>query len=313
MKRFSSAILIIFIISAVITNAQSQSTYDFLRLDMSPRAAALAGSFVANNDDPNVIFYNPAGISQLEGSPISFSFLKHIVDINSASLTYSKELEGIGRFGAGVQYINYGDFTEADQFGNRLGEFGASEMALMIGYSNKLDENFYYGANVKFINSSIADASSTGLAVDLGLQYHFPESGWYFGFSALNLGSQLSSYFDKDEDLPTDIQFGVRKELARVPIKFYFAFKKLNEKDDDFADRFSHFTFGGEIRLSKAVNIRLGFDNEKRKDLKIGSSSGIAGISLGLGFLISDYKFDYAFSSLGNIGSLHRIGISTDL
>ncbi|MGD8782770.1 MAG: type IX secretion system protein PorQ [Ignavibacteria bacterium] len=313
MKKFSSAVILFFIISSISTNAQSQSTYDFLRLDTSPRAAALAGSFVANSDDPNVIFYNPAGISKLEGSPISFSFLKHIVDINSASLSYSKEIEYLGRFGAGVQYINYGDFTEADEYGNKLGEFSASEMAFLLGYSNKLDENFFYGANVKFIYSSIADASSTGIAVDLGLQYHFPESGWYFGFSALNLGTQLTSYFDVDEDLPTDVQFGLRKELARVPLKFYFAFKKLNEKEDDFGDRFKHFTFGGELRLSKAVNVRLGFDNQKRKDLKIGTSAGIAGISLGLGILISDYKFDYAFSSLGNIGSLHRIGISTDL
>jgi len=37
-----------------------QETFKFLMLDQSPRASALAGSFVSNNDDPNVIFYNPA-------------------------------------------------------------------------------------------------------------------------------------------------------------------------------------------------------------------------------------------------------------
>jgi hypothetical protein len=30
-----------------------------------------------------------------------------------------------------------------------------------------------------------------------------------------------------------------------------------------------------------------------------------------LGINISDYTFDYGFSSLGLIGALHRIGIST--
>ena len=40
----------------------SQNTYDFLRLDGSARAGALGGSFVSNNDDADVIFYNPAGI-----------------------------------------------------------------------------------------------------------------------------------------------------------------------------------------------------------------------------------------------------------
>ena len=45
----------------------SQNTYDFLRLDGSARAGALGGSFVSNNDDADVIFYNPAGIELLAG------------------------------------------------------------------------------------------------------------------------------------------------------------------------------------------------------------------------------------------------------
>ena len=61
----------------------SQNIYDFLRLDGSARAGALGGSFVSNNDDADVIFYNPAGIELLEGNPASFSFVKHLLDINN--------------------------------------------------------------------------------------------------------------------------------------------------------------------------------------------------------------------------------------
>ena len=115
--------------------AYSQNTYDFLRLDGSARAGALGGSFVSNNDDADVIFYNPAGIELLEGNPASFSFVKHLMDINLASLSYSTEFEDVGRFGAAIKYINYGSFEEADEFGNRTGEFGANEMAFVIGLS----------------------------------------------------------------------------------------------------------------------------------------------------------------------------------
>ena len=66
---------------------------------MSARAAALGGTFVSNHDDPNIIFYNPAGINLLSDNPVSFSFVKHLLDINLASLSYSTEFEGIGRFG----------------------------------------------------------------------------------------------------------------------------------------------------------------------------------------------------------------------
>lgn len=308
---FKSCFYILIIIFTVTINAQS--TYEFLKLDASPRAAALAGSFVANNDDPNVIFYNPAGLYSLENKPASFSFVSHLLDINSASVSYSQEVADLGRFAAGVQYINYGNFTEADQFGNKTGEFGAGDFAFLIGYANQIDENFNYGANVKFIYSSLASQSSAGLAVDLGLQYLFPEDGWTIGFSALNLGSQLSSYFDKNENLPVDVRIGFSKKLAYIPFKFYGSFNKLNEKYDKISDRFSQFTFGGEFRFSKAVQFRFGYDNQKRKDLKLDASAGLAGFNIGVGILISDYKVDYAFSSLGLIGGIHRIGISTDL
>ena len=123
----------------MLTSAISaQSTFKFLRLDTSPRAAALAGSFVANGDDPNVIFYNPAGINLLSGMPVSFSFLKHLMDINSASVSFSKEFEGIGRFAAGVQYINYGTFIRADANGMKLGNFGVGDFALTLGTETSL-------------------------------------------------------------------------------------------------------------------------------------------------------------------------------
>ncbi len=307
MKRFLG-ILILFSTFSLLF---AQNTFDFLRLDMSPRAAALAGSYVANSDDPNVMFYNPAGINFLDKQPASFSFLKHLVDINSASLTYSQNFEGVGRFGAAIQYINYGSFTEADASGNELGEFGAGEFAFIIGYGNELDENFYYGANVKFIYSGIADYSSTGVALDLGLHYAIPDADWNFGLSILNFGTQLSSYFDKKEDLPLDVRVGLTKRLAHTPFKFYFSLNRLNENYDNFGDRFKKLTAGVEIIFNSPLRIRLGYDNEKRKEYKVGSTSGLAGFNIGLGFNVSDYTIDYSFSSMGSIGAMHRFGIST--
>ena len=163
------------------------------------------------------------------------------------------------------------------------------------------------------IYSSIADRSSMGLAIDLGLHYAIPESRWHFGFSVLNLGTQISSYESTKENLPLDVRIGLSKELEHLPFRFYASLNKLNEDQEKFTDRFKQFTFGGEFRLSEAVRLRLGYDNEKRRELKIGTSSGLAGINAGLGIKISDYFFDYAFSSMGKIGALHRIGISTSL
>ncbi len=147
-----------------------QSTFQFLKLDVSARTAALGGSFVSNNDDPDVIFYNPAGLGLLKENPASFSFMKFLLDINMASLSYSTDIKNVGRVGAGVKYINYGSFQQTDESGNITSNCNYQEVAFVAGYSNLLDKNFYYGANAKFIFSHIADRSSSAIALDLGLQ-----------------------------------------------------------------------------------------------------------------------------------------------
>ena len=188
-----------------------------------------------------------------------------------------------------------------------------SLIVILILPFSRLDSNFSYGISTKFIYSGIQERSSTALAFDLGLLYEFPADGWSFGLSALNLGNQLTTYYDSKEDLPVDIRLGFAKQFEKVPLKLFFSFNRLNDNANDFAARFKNYTFGGEIKLSKALRARLGYNNQIRKDLKIGTTSGLAGVNLGFGITISTYLIDYSFSSLGPVGSLHRFGISTNL
>jgi len=289
----------------------SQTTYDFLRVDMSARAGALGGSFVSNNDDVDVLFYNPAGIAPLQNSPVSLSFVKHLLDINLFSLAYSTEFENIGRFGTALKYINYGTFDAADEFGNRTGEFNAGEFAFLICYAGEFEENFYYGVNAKVIYSSIAENSSSALATDIGLQYAIPSQQINIAAGVTNLGKQVSSYMNTEEDLPVDVSIGISKRLENLPVRLSLDFHRLNDEREEFYQHFKGFTIGAEFYLSKVLNLRLGYDNERRSELKVGSTSGIAGFNAGLGVLISEYQFNYGYSSLGLVGAMHRIGIST--
>ncbi len=312
MRYLLSSLFIFFILTASFTFGQT-TTYDFLRIDMSARAAALGGSFVTNNDDVDVLFFNPAGLGFLEKDPVSFSFVKHLLDINLFSLTYSTEFENIGRFGAGVQYINYGSFDEADVNGNITGKFNAGELAFLLSYTNKFMNDFYYGANAKFIYSSIADQSSSAIGLDLGVNYEFPEIMLNLGASILNIGKQLSSYTDLKEDLPLDVLIGVSKRLERLPVRLSLDFHNLNQERDELYQHFKGFSIGAEFYLSEVFTLRFGYDNERREDFKLGSSAGIAGFNGGLGVNISEYKFSYAYSSLGTVGALQSLTLSTSL
>ncbi|HSW53561.1 MAG TPA: type IX secretion system protein PorQ [Ignavibacteriaceae bacterium] len=311
MRTVLSSLFIVFILTASFTFGQY--TYDFLNVDMSARAASLGGSFVTNNDDVDVLFYNPAGMSFLEKDPVSFSFVKHLMDINLFSLAYSTEFENVGRFGSAIKYINYGSFDKADEFGNRTGEFNAGELAFILGYTNEFSENFYYGANAKVIYSSIADESSSAIALDLGINYEIPNQKLNLAATVLNLGTQLSSYIDTKEDLPLDVAIGISKRLENLPVRLSLDFHQLNKERDELYQHLKGFSLGAEFYLSEVFTLRFGYDNEKRSDLKVGSSSGIAGFNGGLGVKISEYVFNYGYSSLGTIGAMHRIGLATSI
>lgn len=289
--------------------AAENSTYRFLRNDVGARAAALGGSFISMADDPVAIFYNPSAIGTLTSPQVSFGFFKHLLDINSGYAAYGQEILGLGHVGAGITYFNYGDFTRRDEIGTDLGLFSANELALSVGYAGILDHGVRYGAGVKFIYSGIAEATSTAMAIDLGALYSFQEPQLTVGVSLLNLGSQLDPYFTTRESLPVDLRIGATIQPEHLPVLLNLNFSKLNESQRDFVGRFRSFSVGGEFLVSEFVRLRAGYNNERRRDLKIGTSMGLAGFSFGAGILFEIYKIDYAFNSLGKIGALHRISV----
>ncbi len=299
----------LFLISVRI-QAQSNSTYDFLRNDVSARAAALGGSFVTATDDPNMIFYNPAGLATLTRQRVSVGFFKHLLDINSGYASIGTEIQGLGFVGAGVDYINYGEFKETGEDGQDLGTFGAGELAFIVGYGSSLRPDLTYGINAKFIYSKIADVHSTGAALDMGVQYSAVPDRLTLGASLRNLGTQLDPYVNTREDLPLDLTIGASVYPEHLPATLFLGFHRLTDRQDDLGQSLRNFTVGAEFVPGPNVHLRVGYDNGRRQDLKILQSSGLAGISLGVGISTDAYGIDYAFSSLGQIGALHRISIT---
>jgi hypothetical protein len=289
-----------------------QATFDFLRIDMSARASALNGSFVSMKDDPNVLFYNPASLGTLSRPKISASYLDHLMDVNAGSFSFAQYVQGIGNIGAGITYINYGSFPRTDEDLNVLGTFGAGEFALLAGIAGHYDDDILVGVNAKYIYSSIADYSSSALAIDLGFLYDFPSQNLSLGASILNIGKQAKTYAGVKESLPLDIIIGVTTRPEHLPMFLNLNFHRLNEQGS-FFERLSAFSFGSEILMSESFRLRVGYNNKQRKDFKMGTSAGLAGFSMGAGILIKEYQFDYAFNSYGKAGGLHRISLSMNL
>jgi hypothetical protein len=292
-----------------VARAQETTAFAFLRNDVGARAAALAGSVVAVTNDPALLFYNPASLGTLTSGGGSAGFFKHLLDINAGYAVYGGELAGVGHVGAGVIYTNYGSFDRTDDLGNTMGTFTASDIAFCAGYSNSFEENLFYGGAVKFIYSSIAGYRATALAADAGILYRLPASRLTLGASLRNIGRETSTYAGIRETLPLDFAVGVSVVPRGLPLLLNVDFHRLNENPGGFIDRFRAFTVGGEFTLSRVFQARFGYNNQARKDLQTGTTSGLAGFSAGVGITISGTVVDYALSSLGPIGNLHRISV----
>jgi hypothetical protein len=307
-----AAVTLVAVAMLAITTASAQKVYvyDFLRNDVSARAAGMAGAFITVPNDPNGLHYNPATLNTVDSSQAAFTFFKHLLDINSGSATFATNLEGIGHIGVGVVYNNDGTFERRDKNGQLIGEFGSNDVVATVGWGTYLGEGISAGLSAKAIVSSIDTYSSSALALDGGLLYIDTANRIQAGLSLLNLGSQLSTFGADGEPLPLDLRLGISHNLRGLPLLLAVNFNRLLDETDNFFDRFGSFSIGGEFTLSKPIRLRIGYNNRIRQDVPIGTSKGFSGISAGFGLVLKDYRFDYAFNSFDKVGGTHRVAIN---
>ncbi|MBW7887528.1 MAG: type IX secretion system protein PorQ [Bacteroidetes bacterium] len=312
MRLYGNVLLWMFTVSAAFGG--DLPAYNFLRNDVSARASAMGGSFVSMTNDPNLLFYNPAGLATITNQQISLGYTKFLLDIHLGSLAYANELSDIGMLGIGVNYVNYGSFDGRNDLGIETGTFNAGDAAFSLSLARTYEENLYYGITAKIIHSSIEQYSSSALGFDFGILYSIPgDNPITLGAALTNAGTQLSAFDTQKESLPLELRIGGTIKPQHLPLLLNLNFTKLTEAQSNFINHFSSFTLGGEFTASKTLRFRFGYSNEKRKELKIGTSAGLTGFSFGGGLVLNSIRIDYAFNSLGKIGSLNRITVGIDI
>lgn len=310
-KEFLCYTIVLFIINPFLLSQSEFPAYDFLTIYPSAKASSLAGAFDTYSDDPNTMFYNPGSISTITKNKISAGFGKYFLDMNFGTLSYAQKYKDIGWFSAGIKYFDYGSFNKVNNELINTGEtFSANDLMISLGYGNLIYENINYGISLKYIYSSIESYKSSALAMDIGFLYLIPSSQIGISLSLNNFGTQLKAYSHTKEKLPLDLRVGFSKRLEHTPVRVNFTLSKINKSREKLIQHFKSFSVGLEIIFSDYVSARIGYDNEKRQDLKLGSTLGLAGFSTGIGMRIADrYIFDYGLNSFGKVGANHRINL----
>lgn len=257
-----------------------------------------------------MIFYNPAGLSTSDKMMVSAGFGKYLLDINFGTASYQMKYKNLGWFGVGAKYFNYGTFDYTDENGVSNGTFHASDVMFSVGYSNYIYDIINWGVSIKYIHSNIAEYNSNAMAADLGLLYIIPSQDLNIALTLNNIGGQLDPYINTYEKLPLDLRIGFSKKLEHLPLRISFSLSNINQKQDELIKHFKSFAIGGEFTFSENVQARIGYNNQKRQDLKLGTSLGIAGFSGGIGIKIQNkYSFDFAFNSFGKVGGTYRFNL----
>lgn len=282
-----------------ISAQESQTDYNFLRLPVSAHVAALGGDNISiDDDDPTVIFHNPALISNVTDKSINLNYITYMEGTKTASASFVKALKERATWGVTAQYMDYGSIKRTDESGTDMGSFTPKDISLGGTFAYLLSDHIAGGVTAKFISSTIDGYSSLAVGVDLGLNYINQEQDWSVSAVARNLGGQVKAYNDDFEAIPLDIQLGASKRLGHSPFRFSMTLTKLNDWKEKFGH---HLVIGADVILSEQLYLAVGYNGRRNSEMSVTSTDDTksahgAGFSIGGGLQLERFKLQLAYA-----------------
>lgn len=297
MKKAVFLLVLIFFCATGVMAQESQTGYNFLRLPISAHAAALGGDNITIiEDDPTLMFHNPALLSSVSDRSLNLNFMTYMEGAKTASASFNRIIKERASVAVMAQYMDYGKMKEVDENNTQTGEFSAKDIALSGVFSYSLTERLAGGITAKFVTSYLGDYNSIAMGVDLGLNYYDPDREWSLSLVAKNLGGELKAYDEEYGKMPIDVQLGASKKFLNLPFRISATLVDLNHWDYKFIN---HLVAGVDIILSPQIYIAGGYNFRRVEEMKIVSgddeSSHGAGLSFGAGLQLERFKLNLAY------------------
>lgn len=307
------------------------SAAKFLSISIGPRAIAMGSAFSSISNDATAMYWNAAGIAQLEKNDIIFTHTNWIADININYVGLVLNLNEMGNLGINVTAMTMADMeVTTEYYPEGTGDtFGAGSYAFGLSYGRYLYNNFMIGVNIKYIRESISQSDAQGFGIDIGTIFNTPFWGIKFASSITNFGTKMHMTGDDlllqtgiddsrngtndqlDADLRTDeyelplrLQIGISKDIMIRDQRLTVAVDAAHPNDNT-----EYINIGAELAVLKEMAfLRGGY-----KTLFIADQE--EGLSLGAGFNYDKMKsielqIDYAFQRMKYLGDLHTFGLS---
>lgn len=298
----------------------------FTKIGVGARAAGMAGGFSALADDITALYWNPAGISHLQGITANASYTAWFAGISHNFIGAVLPLTEKYRLGISLIVLDNGTLSKStiDKDIN-AGTYNANDMSLGVTFAGALTDRFSFGATLKYLRSSILDLSADGLAFDAGSLYQTDFYHLKISLALTNLGPDRS--FDGNSlsvlaqnttnstaklvdaklvtstfSLPLSFRIGIGTDVFQGEMQD----QKLNVGFDFAAhsDGAETYNLGGEYVWNDMLALRAGYAFNQDQ----------FGLGLGAGFKYKTEDFmgtiDYAINTTKSLGTINRVSIS---
>jgi hypothetical protein len=272
----------------------------FLELGVGGRAMGMGGAYTAVADDATALYWNPAGLAQVEKRAATFMHAAYLESTFYDYAAYAQNAGKLGAFGAGFQYLNAGEIAQTDAAFNEVGKFTPNDLSIAAGWAHALPGGGAGGVAVKYIRSEILTSAQTA-AVDFGLLTPWVlKQQVRLGAAVTNVGGTLK-FMETRENLPLTLRSGGE---WKVNERWIWALDLVAPRDSG-----GYVDFGTEYLLpvkdAWSFAARAGYSSQTT-----GEVTGFTGLSLGIGLANKGLSFDYAFVPYGGLGVTSRFSLS---
>lgn len=313
-----------------------QRGFSFLELPNTAKLAALGGvNVTAGGHDVGMVSANPALLNEEMEQQLSLTYVGYLADIKQSHAAYAFKAGEKGAWAASVNYLNYGDFVQRDASGAVEGDFSVNEYALNLTHARQV-EAFRMGATARVAVSSIAGNQAISILADAGVIFKHPERDFTVGLAFKNVGYQVKPYDGGErQPMPFDAQLGVTYKPEHMPVRLSLTAHRLYQFDIVYLDPNApgeldengnevkeekqlgdkiarHFVAGAEFAFSKNFQLRAGYNYLRRKELRLDTRSGGAGLSVGAMLRVRSFELNYGSAFFHPSGATHYITLSTD-
>ena len=318
--------------------AQPNTSNGFISLKniSGAREGALSGVARAVFDaDLSLAQKNPSILSSKTNGAATFTINPWYEGITSGQAAYSFQHKGLYLVPA-ISFFNYGSFQGRDELGNETNTFSARDLQLSVGAGYAINERLRVGASYKFINSQYESQSSSFMGLDLMGSIVNEEKLFMLTAGIENIGVVLSQFDGEKREAPTNLYVSLSKKLDKAPFRFYLTLDELNrwnnipedlytepsnafgqeetDKEPGFGKQlFFHTKLGVELVLTKNFHVRLGYNYQRREELKLVEKPGMAGFSYGFEFKVNRFRFAYARARYHQAFANNFFTISTNI